>query len=81
MTHMIGSNTLDKPAVAVSYKNGCVKVVGEEVAVVIPMPHNSLNKVMDLSHWEYHNSLYHSDDYDKEHYSCEVCEEYGEKEI
>lgn len=81
MTHMIGSNTLDKPAVGVSYVNGRVKVVGESVAALIPMNQDALRSVKGLNHWEYHDTLYHSDDYNSEHYSCEVCEEFGETEL
>jgi hypothetical protein len=81
MTHMIGAETLDKPAVGVSYQNGRVTVVGERMAARIPMPQDSLFEVRHFNHWHYHDVLYHSDDHDSEYHSCEVCEEFGETEL
>lgn len=81
MTHMIGYWGLDKPAVSVERTNKQVKVVGERMAVVIPMPSESLSQVKHLNHWKYHDILYHSnEDYPGER-TCEVCDEHGETEI
>lgn len=77
---MIGSKTLDKPAVGTSHLKGRTKVVGGHVAVLIPMPSSSIREVSELHHWEYHDSLYHAEeDYPSE--SCEVCEKFGETEL
>jgi len=80
MTDMIGSNTLDKPAVSVSWTKNYVKVVGERMSATISIPRDSLRPVSDMHHWEYHDSLYHADE-EYPNQSCEVCEKFGEKEI
>lgn len=81
MTHMIGSRMLDKPAVGVSHTDGKVKIVGERIAVMIPMPHDSLSEVRHMNHWCYHDILYHDNKDHPGEQTCDVCNEFGETDL